>query len=868
MKKWKWLKPLTIVRLGLSLLIVGQGIPVRELMASPNTVAISVKVCPPYSGNPTAITSINAVPDFSVPEKAGGVVLSWSAPMAPDGSPVYSYVIKYATSPASGFANADAWWNSPNTLTALQAGTPQMLGWLAQATPGNTETVSISGLIPAAYYYFGVRARDRYFNTAAYDQGLQSITNQAQTYAATQPWTPTKITSLYARTTAQIGAVTLSWTTPLFFDQSNNMVPDKIYYPGQYCVQYSTVQPTGSVNNPNSANNWDSSTRLYISTSNIQTNDYQAVSITGLILPTTYYFETFIRNEWPTHWSLLPQYASAQPFSLIQPVTGLSAVSYASANISTGSYVSLKWTNPTGENNLGGVRICYSTAATPSTPASAQFIDLQPETSGQVALYQHIQLIPRTTYYYTVYAFNPGETYYSAGTSTQVYVSQDLIAPDPVNNVTALAMVDNSGSITKYNINLAWTTPPAVPYYRNSDYAGVNIYFSTYTQVSSSQAYLATVAGTNSQPQAYTQNNLAAFTTYYYSMFSYDSAGNISTSPVVTFAFISGALVTPSAPQVLTMLVGASTDPTVGCNVYLQWTTPPESNVLGTRVVYRTDRYPTSATDGTAWVDKTASPNTTYSLTANQLVPETTYYVMLFAYTGYGVYSRSSEICGFTYIPWTDNIPPMAPLGLNLARISASTANISWSPVHYNADRTKFVNPSAPSIRELYSYEIYRSTAIFGNWQLVAVNNSISTQYTDTIPMPNAQYYYKVRAIDASGNYSDSNILSLDQYVHILCSEGSVLTLKASKVQDNMIITLTRDISDEKGPIIKSIEWEPYKVVETTSSFNLVKIGLSNFTSYDASSSSSDLSGLSISYMTGIQRHAGACIKSNAGGRY
>ena len=854
MKRLEWLKPLAILRLGLSLLIVGQGIPARELLASsPVTAVISVRVVSPISGNPTAITSISAVPDFSVPEKAGGVVLSWSAPTAADGSPVYSYAIKYATFPASGLGSADSWWNNPNTITALQTGTPTALGWLAQATPGNTETVNITGLTPAVYYYFGIRARDKYFNISDYDSGLSSLSNQAQTYAATYPLTPTKVTSLVAKTTAQAGSVNLSWTTPQFFDPSTSkFVSGKIYYPGEYCVQYSTMMPSDTVNPPNLGNNWDSSTQLFISTSNIQTNDYQAVGITGLMLPTTYYFLTFIRNEWPTHWSAIAtNYAAVQPFSVLKPVTGLGAVADASADVSTGSYVSLKWTNPTGENNLAGVRVCYSTVTTPSTPVSAQFIDLQPETSGQVALYQHVQLIPRTTYYYTVYAFNSGQTYYSVGTSTQVYVGKDILAPDTVNNVTALAYSNNSGPSDIYYINLAWTSPSATPYYRNADYSGVNIYFSTYTQVSSAQTYLGTITGTNSQAEVFTQNNLAAFATYYYSIFSYDSSGNVSTTPLTTSAYVSGSLVTPSAPQVLTMLVNANPDPAVGCSVYLQWTTPPEANVTGTRVVYRTDRYPASASDGTAWVDKHAAPSSTYNLTANQLSPSTTYYVTLFAYTGYGTYSRSAVISGFTYIPWSDNVAPMAPLGLQTARASASTVVVSWSPVRYNADRTKFSNASAPTIMELYSYEVYRSTAIFGDWQVVAVNNASTMKYTDTIPVVTGKYYYMVRSKDASGNYSDSNIIDVDGYVHILCSDSSSLSLKANKLQDNMILPLTRDTGDEKGPIIKSLEWEPYKIVETTSSYTLAKLSLSNFTSYDVSSSTVDLSCLSISYMTG-----------------
>jgi len=852
MKRWEWLKPLTIVRLGLSLLIAGQAVPARELLAY-STAVISMRVVSPIVGNPTAITSIVAAPDFSTPEKGGGVVLSWSAPAASDGSPVYSYIIKYATFSAADLGNNDSWWNNPNTLTALQPGAIPALGWLAQAAPGSTETVSITGLTPALYYYFGVRARDKYANVADYDDGLKNLTNQARTYAATLPWTPGKITSLVAQTIPQVGAVSLSWTTPQFYDPSvSQFINGKIYYPGEYCLQYSTTMPPagGSDNPPSLSNNWDSSTRTFVSTSNIQTGDYQSMAITGLMLPTTYYFLTFIRNEWPTHWSAIPtNYAAVLPYNVIKPVTGLGAVSDASANISTGSYVSLRWSNPSGENNLGGVRVCYSTTTSPSSPYSGQQppIDLEPETSGQVVLYQHTQLIPRTTYYYTVYAYNHGKAFFSVGSSTQVYVGKDLIAPDPVDNVTAPVAVDSSGPSDKYAINLAWTTPPAAPYYRNQDYAGVKLYFSTYTQVSSAQAYLGTITGTNSQAQGFAHNNLASFTTYYYSLFTYDTVGNVSTTPATTCVYISGDYVKPLAPVVISMLVDANTDPTIGCSVFLKWTTPLESNVSGTRVVYRTDKYPSSAADGAVWVDRPALPSTSYSYTANQLTPVTTYYMAVYAYTANGTFSRVALIAGFTAIPWTDITAPMGPLGLKIARNSVSTAELSWTSVRYNADRTRFSAPEAPNLKELYNYEIYRSTQLFSGWDRVAATGLTSTKFTDTLPT-GARYYYKVRAKDASGNYNDSNIISVDEYVYILCSDGSSLALRQEKVQGNMILALSRETGDEKGPIIKSIEWEPYRVVESTSCYTLEK--LSGFKSYDVSGSTLDVSGLSISYMT------------------
>lgn len=857
MKTRVWLKPLPILRLALSLLIAGQAFPARELMAAATTpVNVQIRVAAPYADLPTAVTAVNAAPDFSIPEKAGGVSLSWAAPAAGDGSGVFSYVVRYATFPVSGLGDAERtmWWNHPKTLTALENGTPSVWGRLAHKAPGETETMSISGLTTGAYYYFAVRARDRYFRLADYDDNIKGgATAQSQTYAATNPWTPAKVTSLAAQTIAELGAIKLSWTIPQFFDENSNLQNGAILYPGEYCVQYSTVQPQGSVNRPQYSNNWDSSTRLFISTANVKTYDLQPFKITGLMLPTTYYIISFVRNEWPDHWSGVPNYITAQPFNSLKPVTGLGAAAFASPALSTGSYITLNWTNPTGENNIRGVRICYSTATTPATPESAHIIpDLEPETSGQARLYQHIQLMPRTTYYYTVYTYD-SNGFYSIGVSTRCYTDKDLVAPDPVSNVSVSANVDAIGPVDRYYVNLNWTTPPVTPYYRNADYAGVRIYYSTYTAVAAEQQYLTTVNGANSTAQALTHDNLAVLTTYYYTMFTFDaaSAPNVSTNPVTAQVYLSEALITPSKPTVLSMVVDANIDPEIGSNIYLRWQVPAEMNIAGTRLIFRTDRFPAGAQDGTVWTDKNASPSSIHDYKAIQLTPSATYYMALFAYSSAGTYSRIVTMSAFTAIPWGDTKAPLFPLGIKVIKNSAHKINLSWAPVRYNVDRTKFQSPDKPGITDLFNYEVFRSTYMFGGWSKVGNCAYSITHFNDTLPFEGL-FYYKVRSRDASGNYSDSYIVDTNGYVHVLCDDGSSLSLSQAKAQNNMLITIARDVADEKGPIIKAVEWESYIIVETTSSFILQRAG--NYTSYFdvAASSGSELSGLSVSYTNGI----------------
>lgn len=842
MKHRKWFLPFPILRVVLSLLIAGQGFPASELFA---VAPVGFKVVSAYTGNPTAITSIRAAPDFTVPEEAGGVLLEWSAPQAADGSSVFSYVVKYATYPASDFASHEDWWNSPNTLTALEQGIPPDWGILAKKPPGETETVALSGLVPAQYYYFGVRSRDRFYRMSDYDDDLETIADQAQTYAATPPWTPAKITSLSAQATSGVGAVRLSWTAPELITKTAQFVSGKIYYPGEYCVQYSTISPPGSINRPHEANNWEGSSRIFFSTYNVNTSEFQMRDITGLFGGTTYYFAAFTRNEWPDHWSNVSFTAAVRPYGALQPVNSLTGVAGGSNDPSVGSYAGLEWTNPAGEDYFRGVRICYSTSDYPSSPVSPYYADLEPLTTGEVSAYQHNALIPRTTYYYTVYAYDISR-YYSTGVSTSVYTGIDLLAPYPVENLTGLADVRSINEQDDYFVTLSWTTPDASPAHVNSDYAGAKVYFSTWTADPALQAQLTDVSGANGQSQSYLHSGLKVYSTYYYSVFTYDAVNNVSTTPVTTSVYLPESLITPSRPALITMLVTADPDPDVGCGVYLRWTAPSEAVLSGVRIVYRTDGYPQNSSDGTVWTDRAAAPNNNYEFSANQLTPSTTYYISIFAYSSYGRYSYATNIQAFTRIPWTDELAPHMPLGINISMESADSVRLGWSQVRYNANRTRFAAPAVPRLNELYRYEIYRSTdVVWGPWSLRGTAGSTGAQYADTLADDN-MYYYKVRSMDASRNSSDSYAVDMNGFVHVLCSDGSSISLSQELLTESMMLLLNRDEDEERGPIIKSLNWAAYRVVESSSTFALE--AMPAFTSYQVAGSTGELSGLSISY--------------------
>ncbi|HEX2996363.1 MAG TPA: fibronectin type III domain-containing protein, partial [Anaerolineales bacterium] len=107
---------------------------------------------------PGPVTSLTATAGTT----AGSIKLTWTAP-ADDGpnppdpyaGPVDAYIVRYSTS---------------NNLTSCDDtdGTLVTSGLPMPVIPGNTQTMTISGLTPGTEYYFAVCARDEETNTSTY----------------------------------------------------------------------------------------------------------------------------------------------------------------------------------------------------------------------------------------------------------------------------------------------------------------------------------------------------------------------------------------------------------------------------------------------------------------------------------------------------------------------------------------------------------------------------------------------------------------------------------------------------------------------------------------------------------------------------
>ncbi len=199
-------------------------------------------------------------------------------------------------------------------------------------------------------------------------------------------------------------------------------------------------------------------------------------------------------------------------------------------------------------------------------------------------------------------------------------------------------------------------------------------------------------------------------------------------------------LVPPSKPARPTLVPGH-------CGgLYLVWTpNPPEDQVTSYRIHYGT-------ASGNYTGQRTVA-GTSYYLSG--LSDGTTYYVALQAADAAGNLSVMSNEASAT----TSNTnTPAAPEGLTATTDLNGAVRAEWNKVTKNTSAVPAGDPSAPAIRDLAGYRLYRSeTAGFG----VGVSSRIADEstlrdasapsYIDRGVVNCRPHYYRVTAVDACG---------------------------------------------------------------------------------------------------------------------
>jgi len=372
-----------------SLILLG-GAGFVSLSDAGTTVNVSVKVIiVPDTFPPAAVTDLEAISGVT----EGSINLSWTAP-AEDGEmgggAVSSYILKYATFSVNDLAgDTTAWWNHPQTLTALDGGSPK--------EPGETETFLIGGLSPGTTHYFAIKSIDDQEQISPIDTKTANL-NQAN--AVARSIAPASITDLVATPGAGNDRVDLSWTAP--GDDGWQGMATK------YIIKYATY----TIN----ADNFQSVTDVKERNVTVSGGGSDSETITGLASDTLYYFAVKTEDEVPnvSDISNIATAVTAEDTTPPNPPTGL-VVSGRDRKID------LQWIS-NSEPDLAGYNVYRSTYSMgySTIPVNASLITN--------ISYQDVGLSNGTTYYYVVTALDTSENESNYSDEVSV-VPKDTLPP-------------------------------------------------------------------------------------------------------------------------------------------------------------------------------------------------------------------------------------------------------------------------------------------------------------------------------------------------------------------------------------------------------------------------------------------------------
>jgi len=297
--------------------------------------------------------------------------------------------------------------------------------------------------------------------------------------------------------------------------------------------------------------------------------------------------------------------------------------------------------------------------------------------------------------------------------------------------------------------------------------------------------------------------NLTPEANYYFAVRSADDVG-------VTRSFwsdISAATagqatnLTPATPQNF-IAIGGNT------MVFLSWSDLAPLQKTLNFAHYKLER----STDSVTFVE--IATTTSASYTDTELTNCKTYIYRLIAVynvsPGPAIESPPSIASAITK---ADMLPPAVVSGLS-GQISADNQSftINWSTVTTNLDGT--------SITDLAAYRITKSTGLFAGATATFYVTASQNSFIDAVNSQN--FYYKIRAVDTSGNESpDSNIInsSIRPDITVICDDGKTRLSIPSEISaelrkennstgSDLMITPVRLAAEETGNVLKSYRFD------------------------------------------------------------
>jgi fibronectin type 3 domain-containing protein len=333
-------------------------------------------------------------------------------------------------------------------------------------------------------------------------------------------------------------------------------------------------------------------------------------------------------------------------------------------------------------------------------------------------------------------------------------IPQDSIPPSQVTGLTVTVVSSNQ-------LNLNWTANTETDLDRYNVYRGTTAGFSV-------------TPGTTtpvSQPTAnsFSDTTLASSTTYYYKVAAVDTSGNIG-----PLSLEQSGTTSPPPPDTTppAQVTGLSVTPVSSTQLNLAWTQNIEQDLHHYNVYQGTSPGFTVSPGTTPPIGTPAS--NTFSNTG--LSPTTTYYYKVAAVDNAGnIGLLSVERSGTTNAP-PDTTPPSQVTGLTVTVVSSNQLNLNWT---------------ANTETDLDRYNVYRGTTAGFSvtpGTTTPVSQPTANSFSDTTLASSTTYYYKVAAVDTSGNIGP---LSLEQsgttpfnpvFYNVASPGNSIQNLKSGSV--------------------------------------------------------------------------------------
>ena len=534
----------------------------------------------------------------------------------------------------------------------------------------NTTAYSDGSLVASTAYYYRVRA---VVNTVT----PISYSNYSNEHSATTlPVIPNAPINLVANATSS-STILLSWNATGVTGEDGF----KVYRSTSPSVAIIPANLVGSVG-----------------------TDITTFTDTGLLSSTTYYYKVVAFNV--SGNSAPTNEASATTFS--PPPTAPSSL----AAIAAGS-TQINVTFVDNATTESGFKIYISTSPLFIAGPSNLLATIGSSAgTGLTVNYASMGLVPNTTYYYQVSAYNAGGESFAISPAEVSATTAD-VAPSAPTNLVANTVLTTS-------VLLNWTDNA------NNETGGFKVErklstAATYTEITSAVPPSSPVTATGGTI-AYTDATLAPNTTYNYRVRAYNGGGNSAFSNVITVTTL------PTPPAAPTSLAASTIS---NSQIDLSWmdNSTDESNFVIERSI--DNFFTTQATINASAVSGTGTRN--FSNTG--LAGGTLYYYRVKAINAGGS-SAYTLIVSIATLP----DPPAAPSGLMATAVSSDQINLAWNDV---ATET--------------GYEVEMKQGLAGTYSMVATTgvNQITANITGLDG--NTLYYFRVRAVNATGNSGYSN---------------------------------------------------------------------------------------------------------------